>query len=200
VTPSSNTEKRDLLIAWTRQCFQAAGLEATEREARDYAAIAAEAIVDDGFAVFAEGASLPHGSGSKTVAGGHPVPGFIAYLRSSAPADAAGKLDVFDEIFEKFVEYTAVVEAAHGPGGNAAYNRSENAANEIFDQFFAERTEATVTQLHEGFGDASTQPIDMSKVTAGRAGTAGGCVVMAVGMIGFVAGALLRATARAPRG
>src|SRR4051794_34511703 len=98
VTASSNTEKKDLLIAWTRQCFEAAGLEGSGKEAHDYAAFAAEAIVDDGFFPFAHGSSMPHGSGSRTVAGGNPVPGFLAYLRSSAPADAAGKLDSFDEI------------------------------------------------------------------------------------------------------
>src|SRR4051794_30709083 len=98
VTASSNTEEKDLLIAWTRQCLEAAGLEANAPEAPEYAGMAAEAFVDEGFVRFAHGSSMPQGSGSRTVAAGNPVPGFLAYLRSSAPADAAGKLDSFDEI------------------------------------------------------------------------------------------------------
>lgn len=171
-----------------QQCFEAAGLQASDAERREYAALAAEAIVDEGFAVFAEGASLPHGSGSHTVAGGNAVPGFLAYLRSSVPADAAGKLDRFDEIYDRFVEATAAVEAQTGPGGNAAYNRAENAADEILDEFFAQRSENTVRQLHDGFGDAGTAPIDMSKVTVGRGATAGGCALLATLVLAAVTG------------
>jgi hypothetical protein len=180
MTPTAKTPRKDLLLEWTEQCFQAAGLEASAKEKRDYAAIAAEAIIDDGLAVFARGSSMPHGSGSNTVAGGNPVPGFVAFLRSAAPSDAVGKLDAFDAIFERFVAETERVEAATGPGGNAAYNRALNAANEILYQFFAERTDDTVRQLHDGFGDASTAPIDLSKVKIGRAGASGGCAIMAV--------------------
>ena len=174
-------------MAWTEQCFQAAGLEPSPTETREYAALAAQAIVDEGFAVFAQGSSMPHGTGSQTVAGGNPVPGFLAYLRSSAPADAAGRLDALDEIFERFVEETEAVEAQTGPGGNAAYNRSLNAADEILQQFFAERTEDAVRQLHEGFGDASTRPIDLSKVTVGTAAASGGCLLAAGAFVGLIA-------------
>jgi hypothetical protein len=173
-----------------RQCFDAAGLTPSEAEVRDFAGVAAQSIVDEGFAVFAEGASMPHGSGSKTVAGGNPVPGFLAYLRSTAPADAAGKLESFDEIFERFVEETEAVEAATGPGGNAAYNRAMNAADEIFEAFFEQETETTVRQLHDGFGDAS-RPVDLSKVTLERAG-AGGCVVTAVSLVGLATALAVR--------
>jgi hypothetical protein len=194
VTPASGTPKKDLLIAWTRECFAAAGLQASAKEARDYAAIAAQTIVEDGFAEFARGSSVPHGTGSKTVAGGSPVPTFLTYLRSSAPSDAGGRLDAFDEIYERFVLETEQVEAA-GPlgGGNAAYNRAVNAADEIFSQFFTERTEDTVRQLHDGFGDATTPPIDMSKVTIGRSGSlsGGGCAVMSIAAFGTLTGAMI---------
>jgi len=66
--------KRDLLIAWMKQCFDAAGLEASEKEAHSYAAITATEIIDEGLVPFAEGNSIPHGAGSNTVAGGSPVP------------------------------------------------------------------------------------------------------------------------------
>jgi hypothetical protein len=157
-------------------------LEASPTETREYAALAANAIVDEGFVAFAEGASVPHGAGSRTVAGGHPVPGFLAYLRHQAPPDAEGRLDAFDEIFDRFVEATAVVESETGPGGNAAYNRSMNAAEEIFEQFFAERTEDTVRQLHRGFGDPST-PIDMSRVTTASAAGGGCALTLALGAV-----------------
>ncbi len=188
---STSTPQRDLLIAWTRQCFQAAGLEASEQEAHSYAAIAAAVIVDEGFVQFAEGNSFPHGSGSHTVAGGHPVPGFIAYLRSWAPGDAAGKLDGFDEIFQRFVDLTATAEAAGESGAlsNAAYNRSLNAAHEIVQQFFEARTADTVQQLHRGFGDRGTAAIDMSKVSIGTAAAGGGCAVAALALMS--AGALI---------
>jgi hypothetical protein len=142
---------------------------------REYAALFAAEIIDQGFVSFAEGNSVPHGSGSNYVAGGNPVPGFLAYLRNTAPREDAGKLDQFDEIYERFVDLTATVEAATGPGGNAAHNRASNAANEIFDSYFRERTDDTVRQLHDGFGDAST-PVDMSKVSIGAA-TGGGCLI-----------------------
>jgi hypothetical protein len=187
MSPSSATPKKDLLIEWTRQCFAAAGLQASPTEAREYAAIAAQAIVEEGFAEFARGSSVSHGTGSNMVAGGSPVPTFLTYLRSSVPSDAGGQLDAFDEIYERFVLETERVEAA-GPlaGGNAAYNRASNAADEIFSQFFSERTEDTVRQLHKGFGDANTSPIDMSKVTIGRSGSlsGGGCAVMSFAALG----------------
>ncbi len=185
---SSSHEKKDLLIAWTEQCFRAAGLEPTQQEARTFAATAANEIIEVGFAGFAEGNSVPHGSGSKTVAGGTPVPGFLAYLRRSAPGDEIGRLEAFDEIFGQFVELTATVEASTGPGGNAAYNRSTNAANEILEQYFEARSEDFVQKLYDGFGDDSTPAIDMSKVTAGKAIAGGGCVIAAlVLMVGLAA-------------
>jgi len=137
---SSTNQKKDLLVTWVKQCFEAAGLQASESEALKYAASAANEIVDEGFTAFAEGNSVPHGAGSHTVAGGSPVPGFVAYLRRSAPTDEDGRLASFDDIFQRFVELTATVEATIGPGGNAAYNRSENAANEIMQQYFQARS------------------------------------------------------------
>jgi len=182
---SSAHEKRDLLIAWTKQCFQAAGLEASEKEAHSYAATAATEIIDEGFAAFAEGNSVPHGSGSHTVAGGNLVPGFIAYLSRSAPADDEGRLEAFDEIFQRFVDLTATVEAAGESGvlSNAAYNRSLNAANEIFQQYFEMRGDDFVQNLHKGFGDGSTPPIDMSKITVTETMAGSGCAIAALAMV-----------------
>lgn len=170
-------EKKDLLIAWTRQCFEAAGLEASEKEARSYAATAANEIIEEGLAGFAEGNSVAQ----KRVAGGIPVPGFIAYLKRSAPEDKDGRLEAFDEIFQRFVDLTATVEAAGETGvlANAAYNRSVAAANEILQGYFELRSEEFVQLLHEGFGDDDTPMIDMSKVIAGRAVVGGGCVIAA---------------------
>jgi len=50
-----------------------------------------------------------------------PSPGFLAYLRS-VPEDAPARLDAFDEIFQRFVDLTATVEAAGESGAlsNAA--------------------------------------------------------------------------------
>jgi hypothetical protein len=121
---SSAHEKQDLLIAWTTQCFQAAGLDASETEARKYAASAASEIIDEGFAGFAEGNSVPHGSGSNTVAGGTPVPDFVQ-------------------------------------------------------------------KLHEGFGDDSTPPVDMSKVTVGKAMVGSGCAIAALVMVAIGLTAIL---------
>jgi hypothetical protein len=192
----SATEKKDTLIAWARQCFQAAGLEATDKEARSYAAGAAMEIIDEGLAGFAEGNAVPHGAGSHSVAGGHPVPGFIAYLNRTAPKDEDGRLEALDEIFERFVELTATVEAEgeQGPLLNAAYNRSENAASEILQGYFEVRTKDFVHKLHDGLGNTDTPPIDMSKVTAGKAVAGSGCAVAALAsMIGMMALALLYA-------
>lgn len=113
------------------------------------------------------------------------MPGFIAYLRGSPPKDAAGKLDAFDEIFQRFVDETSRVEAAGetGPLANAAYNRSMNAADEILQAYFAETTPSFVAQLHESFGTADTPPIDMSKVTVAQAASGGGCAVAAMPLI-----------------
>jgi len=191
-------EKKDMLIAWARQCFQAAGLEVTEQDAHSYAGSAAMEIIDEGFAGFAEGNSVPHGAGSHTVAGGHPVPGFIAYLKRSVPQDEQGRLEAFDDIFQRFVELTATVEAEgeSGPLANAAYNRAENAANEILQEYFALRTRNFVEKLHDGFGDSSTPPIDISKVTVGKTVAGGGCAVaMLALMLSAAMAALLVALA-----
>jgi hypothetical protein len=175
-TPSH--EKKDLLIAWTRQCFEAAGLETSEKETRSFAATAAEEIIEEGLAGFAEGNSVAQ----KKVAGGTPVPGFIAYLKRSVPEDKEGRLDAFDEIFQRFIDLTASVEAAGETGvlANAAYNRSVAAANEILQGYFELRSADFVQKLHNGFGDDETPAIDMSKVTAGKAVAGGGCVIAAL--------------------
>jgi len=185
---SSAHEKKDLLIAWAKQCFQAAGLEASENEAYSYAASAANEIINEGLAGFAEGNSVPHGAGSHTVAGGTPVPGFIAYLNRSVPEDENGRLDAFDDIFQHFVDLTATVEAAgeSGPLANAGYNRALNAVNEILQQYFEMRSEDFVQKLHEGFGDGSTPAIDMSKVTAGKTIAGSGCAIAALAIMSSV--------------
>jgi hypothetical protein len=190
---SKTHEKKDLVIAWTRQCFQAAGLETSEKEAHSYAATAANEIIEEGFAAFAEGNSVPHGSGSNTVAGGIPVPGFIAYLNRSVPADNEGRFEAFDEIFQRFVDLTATAEAAGESGvlSNAAYNRSLNAANEILQQYFELRCDDFVQNLHKGFGDDSTPPIDMSKVTVAKTMAGSGCAVVVLAMALSVAVAAL---------
>jgi hypothetical protein len=167
-----------------KQCFEAAGLAVSEKEAYSYAAITATEIIDEGLVPFAEGNSIPHGSGSNTVAGGSPVPGFLTFLRS-VPEDAPARLDAFDEIFQRFVDLTATVEAGGESGAlsNAAYNRAQNAADEILKAYFEERTEDAVQQLHKGFGDASTPPIDMSKVTLGKVTVGSGCAVVVLVVI-----------------
>jgi hypothetical protein len=175
---SSTQEKKELLIAWTRQCFHAAGLEASEKEAHTYAANAANEIINEGFAGFAEGNSIPHGSGSHSVAGGILVPGFIAYLKRSAPEDVKGRLEGFDEIFQRFVDLTATVDAAETGATNS--NRSINAANKILRQYFEACSKEFVVKLREGFGDADTPAIDMSKVTVGKAMAGGGCAITAL--------------------
>ena len=88
---------------------------------------------------------------------------------------------------QRFVDLTATVEAAGESGAlsNAAYNRAQNAADEILKAYFEQRTEDAVQQLHKGFGDASTPLIDMSKVTLGKV-TVSGCVVVALVAVGSV--------------
>lgn len=173
-------EKKDLLIAWTRQCFEAAGLETNETETRSFAATAANEIIEEGLAGFAEGNSVAQ----KKVAGGTPVPGFIAYLKRSVPADKEGRLDAFDEIFQRFVDLTASVEAGGETGvlANAAYNRSVAAANEILQGYFELRSADFAQKLHDGFGNDETPPIDMSKVTAGNV-TGSGCAIAALSLL-----------------
>jgi len=186
---SSAHDKKDLLIAWTRQCFQAAGLEASEKETRSYAATAANEIIEEGLAGFAEGNSVAQ----KRVAGGSPVPGFIAYLKRSAPEDTEGRLEAFDEIFQRFIDLTATVEAAGETGAlaNAAYNRSVAAANEILQGYLELRSEDFVQKLHVGLGDDDTPMIDMSKVTAGKAVAGGGCAIAALAIVAAIVAALL---------
>jgi hypothetical protein len=178
---SSAHEKKDLLIAWTKQCFLAAGLEASEKETRSYAATAANEIIEEGLAGFAEGNSVAQ----KRVAGGSPIPGFIAYLKRSVPEDEEGRLDAFDEIFQRFIDLTASVEAAGETGvlANAAYNRSVAAANEILQGYFELRSEDFVQKLHEGFGDSSTPAIDMSKIAVGKAAAGSGCAIAALAIV-----------------
>jgi hypothetical protein len=174
-------EKKDQLIAWTKQCFLAAGLEASEKETRSYAATAANEIIEEGLAGFAEGNSVAQ----KKVAGGSPTPGFIAYLKRSAPENEEGRLDAFDEIFQRFIDLAASVEAAGETGvlANAAYNRSVAAANEILQGYFEIRGEDFVQKLHEGLGNTDTPAIDMSKVTAGKAVAGGGCAIVALSLL-----------------
>jgi hypothetical protein len=183
---SSAHDKRDLVIAWTKQCFQATGLEASEREIRSYAATAASEISDDGLVGVAEGRSVAQ----KKIAGGTSIPDFLTYLKRSAPQDAEGRLDAFDEIFQRFVDLTASVEAAGETGvlANAAYNRSLDAADAILRKYFEVRRQDLVQNLHEGFGDANTPAIDMSKVTAGKA-LGGGCVIAAIAIATATVGA-----------
>jgi hypothetical protein len=190
---STSHQKRDLLIAWTRQCVQAAGLEASEKEAHSYAATAADEIIEEGLAGFAEGNSVAQ----QKVAGGSPVPGFIAYLKRSVPDDKESRLEAFDEIFQRFIDLTASVEAAGETGvlANAAYNRSVAAANEILQGYFELRSEDFVQKLHDGFGDSSTPTIDMSKVTVGKAIAGGGCAIAVLPLlVGVIVAALLVAT------
>ena len=90
------------------------------------------------------------------------------------------------------------MEAAGESGAlsNAAHNRAQNAADEILKAYFEERTEDAVRQLHKGFGDASTPPIDMSKVTLGKVTVGSGCAVVAlVVMVGVMVIALFVAMA-----
>lgn len=47
--------QKELLIEWTRQCFQAAGLETSDKEVRKFAATAANEVINDGYMGFAEG-------------------------------------------------------------------------------------------------------------------------------------------------
>jgi len=186
-------EKLDLLIAWTKQCFSAAGLEPSQQEVSSYAAIAANEIIEEGLLGFAEGNSLPQ----KKVAGGRPIPGFVTYLRRSVPEDKESRLEAFDEIFQRFVDLTAAVEADGETGvlANAAHNRSLAAANEILQGFFDLRSEDYARQLRDAFGDENT-PIDMSKVTAGKAVAGNGCVIAAVSVLGcaLVGAALIAIT------
>lgn len=186
---SSAHDKKDLLIAWTKQCFQAAGVEASEKETRSYAATAANEIIEEGLAGFAEGNSVAQ----KRVAGGSPVPGFIAYLKRSAPENEEGRLEAFDEIFQRFIDLTATVEAAGETGvlANAAYNRSGAAANEILQGYFEARSEDFVQKLHKGFGDDDTPAIDMSKLTAGKAVAGGGCAIAALAIVAAIVAGLL---------
>lgn len=171
--------QKDLLMDWTKQCFQAAGLEASDKEVRTYAATAANEVINEGFMGFAEGNSVPHGSGSHSVAGGILVPGFIAYLNRSAPQDEEGRLEAFDEIVQRFVHLTTTAEAADiGPLTNT--NRAINAANEILQQYFEVRSEEFVQMLHDSFGDDSTPIIDMSKVTIGKTMAGSGCAIAAL--------------------
>ncbi len=168
--------QKKLLIDWTRQCFQAAGLETSDKEVRKFAATAANEVINEGFTGFAEGNSVPHGSGSHSVAGGILVPGFIAYLKRSAPQDDDGRLEAFDDIVQRFVDLTTTAEAAEiGPLMNS--NRAVNAANEILQQYFEVRSEEFVKMLHDGFGDGDTPAIEMSKVTVGKATAGSGCAV-----------------------
>jgi hypothetical protein len=174
--------QKKLLIEWTKQCFQAAGLETSDKEVLKFAATAANEVINEGFMGFAEGNSVPHGSGSHSVAGGVLVPGFIAYLNRSAPQDEAGRLEAFDEIVQRFVDLTTTAEAAEiGPLMNT--NRAVNAANEILQQYFEVRSEEFVQMLHDGFGDDGTPTIDMSKVTVGKAMAGSGCAIAALAIV-----------------
>jgi hypothetical protein len=174
--------QKDLLIEWTKQCFQAAGLETSDKEVRKFAATVANEVINEGFMGFAEGNSVPHGSGSNSVAGGIPVPGFIAYLNRSTPQEEEGRLEAFDEIVQRFVDLTTTAEAADiGPLTNT--NRAINAANEILQQYFEVRSEAFVQMLHDSFGDGSTPIIDMSKVTVGKAMAGSGCAIAALAIV-----------------
>jgi hypothetical protein len=174
--------QKELLIQWTTQCFQAAGLETNGKEVRKFTATAANEVINEGFMSFAEGNSVPHGSGSQSVAGGILVPGFIAYLNRSAPQDDQGRLEAFDEIVQRFVDLTTTAEAAEiGPLTNT--NRSVNAANEILQQYFEARSEEFVQMLHDGFGDDETPTIDMSKVTVGRTMAGSGCAIAACAIV-----------------
>lgn len=171
--------QKKLLIEWIKQCFQAAGLETSDKEVRKFAATAANEVINEGFMGFAEGNSIPHGSGSHSVAGGVLVPGFIAYLNRSAPQDEEGQLEAFDEIVQRFVDLTTTAEAAEiGPLMNT--NRAVNAANEILQQYFEVRSEEFVQMLHDGFGGDGTPTIDMSKVTVGKAMAGSGCAIAAL--------------------
>jgi hypothetical protein len=171
--------QKTLLIEWTKQCFQAAGLETSDKEVRKFAATAANEVINEGFMGFAEGNSVPHGSGSNSVAGGVLVPGFIAYINRSAPQDEEGRLETFDEIVQRFVDLTTTAEAAEiGPLMNT--NRAVNAANEILQQYFETRSGEFVQMLHDSFGDDSTPIIDMSKVTVGKAMSGSGCAIAAL--------------------
>jgi hypothetical protein len=174
--------QKELLIEWTRQCFQAAGLETNDKEVRRFAATAANEVINEGYMGFAEGNSVPHGSGSNSVAGGILVPGFLAYLNRSAPQDEEGRLEAFDEIVQRFIDLTTTAEAAViGPLMNT--NRAVNAANEILQQYFEVRSEEFVQMLRDGFGDSDTPAIDMSKVTAGKAMAGSGCAVAALAIV-----------------
>ncbi len=119
------------------------------------------------------------------------MPGFIAYLKRSVPEDEEGRLEAFDEIFQRFVDLTASVEAAGETGvlANAAYNRSLNAANEILQGYFELRSEDFAQKLHEAFGDDSTS-VDMSKVTVPQAMAGSGCMIALLAIVAGV-GALL---------
>jgi hypothetical protein len=177
---------KQLLMEWTKQCFQAAGLETTDREVRKFAATAATEVINEGFRGFAEGNSVPHGSGSNSVAGGVLVPGFIAYLNRSAPQDEAGRFEAFDEIVQRFVDLTTTAEAEQiGPLVNT--NRAVNAADEILQQYFEARSEEFVQMLHDGFGDTGTPTVDMSKVTVGKATAGSGCAISALAIAGCLA-------------
>jgi hypothetical protein len=191
---ASTHEKKDLVITWVRQCFQAAGVEASDKEAREYSASAVKEIIEEGFLGFAEGKSVPHGTGSHTVAGGKPVPGFIAYLSRAVPPDETARLDAFDEIFERFVELTATVEAegASGPLANAAHNRALNAANELLQQYFESTSEGFVQRLHQAFGGRDVPPVDMAKVTVGKT-MGSGCAIVALTTFATAAAVMLGA-------
>ncbi len=171
-------DKRDLVITWVRQCFLAAGVEATDKEARDFASTAVGEIIEEGFLSFAEGNSVPHGTGSHTVAGGIPVPGFVAYVNRRVPQDDESRLEAFDEIFGRFVELTATAEAdgERGPAANAAYNRSLNAANEILEQCFLTHSEDFAQKLHQAFGRKDSEGVDLSRITVGKSVTSG-CLI-----------------------
>jgi hypothetical protein len=118
----------------------------------------------------------------------------MAYLKRSVPEDKDGRLEAFDEIFQRFVDLTASVEADGETGvlANAAYNRSIAAANEILQGYFEIRSEDFVQKLHDAFGDEGT-PVDMSKVTAGKAVTGSGCAIVALSLLigSMVAGLLV---------
>jgi hypothetical protein len=101
---------------WRASVRSAAGLETNDKEVRRFAAAAVNEVINEGFMGFAEGNSVPHGSGSHSVAGGVRVPGFIAYLKRMAPEDEEGRLEAFDEIVQRFVDLTTAAEAAEiGP-------------------------------------------------------------------------------------
>ncbi len=174
--------QKELLIEWTKQCFHSAGLETSDKEVHKFAATAANEVINEGFIGFAEGNSVPHGSGSKSIAGGILVPGFIAYLNRSAPQDEEERLEVFDEIVQRFIDLTTTAEAAEiGPLMNT--NRAVNAANEILQQYFELRSKEFVQMLHDGFGDGDTPAIDMSKVTTGKTMAGSGCAIAALAIV-----------------